>query len=189
MYEYDLILEELNERVACGELTLEEAELINDYAYEAYVIEGANSDARQEFKTASRQIKQNIKACKRMYKEGDLRGAAKKADVGIQNCDKLMSVLTEIQHESSLGTTILGMILNDLITTLKAVIVAIPTFGLGAIIVKLKDSLSALINILNFITNKNRSVGDLNSYIRSMKDSTMTMKKTLMAIKRKCMRK
>ena len=40
MYEYDLILEELNERVECGELTLEEAELINDYAYEAYVLEG-----------------------------------------------------------------------------------------------------------------------------------------------------
>lgn len=39
MYEYDLILEELNERVACEELTLEEAELINDYAYDKYVIE------------------------------------------------------------------------------------------------------------------------------------------------------
>ena len=39
MYEYDLILEELNERVECGELTLEEAELINDYAYDKYVIE------------------------------------------------------------------------------------------------------------------------------------------------------
>lgn len=40
MNEYDLILEELNERVECGELTLEEAELINDYAYDKYVIEG-----------------------------------------------------------------------------------------------------------------------------------------------------
>lgn len=39
MNTYDLILEELNARVECGELTLEEAELINDYAYEQYVIE------------------------------------------------------------------------------------------------------------------------------------------------------
>ena len=52
MYEYDLILEELNERVECGELTLEEAELINDYAYDKYVIEKEKNketdDARTE---------------------------------------------------------------------------------------------------------------------------------------------
>ena len=39
MNEYDLIYEELCERVECGELTLEEAEIINDVAYDKYVKE------------------------------------------------------------------------------------------------------------------------------------------------------
>ena len=37
--EYEAIYEELCERVECGELTLEDAELINDAAYERYVTE------------------------------------------------------------------------------------------------------------------------------------------------------
>ena len=39
MNEYDLIYEELCERVECGELSLEEAEVINDVAYDRYVNE------------------------------------------------------------------------------------------------------------------------------------------------------
>ena len=39
MNEYELIYEELCERVECGELTLEEAEIINDVAYDKYVKE------------------------------------------------------------------------------------------------------------------------------------------------------
>lgn len=37
---YDEIFEELCERVECGELTLEEAEFINDVAFDRYVSEG-----------------------------------------------------------------------------------------------------------------------------------------------------
>ena len=50
MNEYDLIYEELCERVECGELSLEDAEIINDVAYDRYVkedmsdIERYNSD-------------------------------------------------------------------------------------------------------------------------------------------------
>ena len=39
MNEYDLIYEELCERVECGELSLEDAEIINDVAYDKYVME------------------------------------------------------------------------------------------------------------------------------------------------------
>ena len=39
MNEYDLIYEELCERVECGELSLEDAEIINDVAYDRYVKE------------------------------------------------------------------------------------------------------------------------------------------------------
>lgn len=39
MNEYDLIYEELCERVECGELSLEDAEIINDVAYDRYVNE------------------------------------------------------------------------------------------------------------------------------------------------------
>ena len=39
MNEYELIYEELCERVECGELSLEDAEIINDVAYDRYVTE------------------------------------------------------------------------------------------------------------------------------------------------------
>ena len=39
MNEYELIYEELCERVECGELSLEDAEVINDVAYDRYVNE------------------------------------------------------------------------------------------------------------------------------------------------------
>ena len=39
MDEYNLIVEELIERVENGELTLEEAEIVNDYAYDLYAVD------------------------------------------------------------------------------------------------------------------------------------------------------
>ena len=63
MNEYDLIYEELCERVECGELSLEDAEIINDVAYDRYVNEANVYDklvdkhaaaARKEYDKARR---------------------------------------------------------------------------------------------------------------------------------------
>ena len=45
---YDVIHEELQDRVDCGVLALEDAEVINDLAYERYVIEKELTDAGKE---------------------------------------------------------------------------------------------------------------------------------------------
>ena len=48
MTRYNIIYEELQDRVDCGVLALEDAEVINDLAYERYVIEKELTDAGKE---------------------------------------------------------------------------------------------------------------------------------------------
>ena len=59
---YDSIYEELCDRVECGELTIEEAEMINDAAAEKYLTEGnafnrVVNDTMDEYKKTENRIK------------------------------------------------------------------------------------------------------------------------------------
>ena len=58
---YDAIYEELCERVESGELTLKEAELINDVAYGKYIVEGKISDTLKKLTNLKKMSKNKKK--------------------------------------------------------------------------------------------------------------------------------
>ena len=64
---YQQIYDELCERVECEELTLEEAEIINDAAAEKYLSEAVKLD-KQTLKKVSRSKKKTIAAIKKQYR-------------------------------------------------------------------------------------------------------------------------
>ena len=151
MYEYDLILEELNERVACGELTLEEAELINDYAYEDYVLEGANNEYRKYFKKTKKDFKMSSKRIKQYIDNDELEKAKKE----IADMIKLIEYNKKwvMNNIDSLPEKFIGSLFELVIFVGKGVLYSltalVPIVGpLASAILKLKKVINTAMAIL-----------------------------------------
>ena len=91
MYRYDIIHEELQDRVDCGMLALEDAEILDDLAYERYVIEKKLTDEE--------------KAEKAERKEGRKRKAklAAKIAAGIAAGIATLALIKKLQAKQNSG--------------------------------------------------------------------------------------
>ena len=179
MDEYNLIVEELIERVENGELTLEQAELVNDYAYELYTTEGANLDARREFKTASKDIKTKLQMAKREYKAGNYKKATHLADEVIEDTKKLSDA-------SGVGSAVIGWFASELLVSLKSMALCLPTLGIGSTIVGIKnliDIVEDIIKAINAAEMGELDPGKLNKYINQLKRATREMRKAAIRVK------
>lgn len=89
---YQQIYEELCERVDCDELTLEEAEIINEAAAEKYLVENGDFKVTTELTNASKELKSLARQASRAFAKGDYDLAEQIIDESAQLCAHIMVI-------------------------------------------------------------------------------------------------
>ena len=158
------------ERFNNGEITESEKDVLIDVLeertidnlYNEVYTEGVNLDSRAKFKEAKKQTKDAIKSAKASIKSGKYSDA-------VSELNKVKQVNSDtIKYIESLDTTtgsnILGFIVTCVITEIKMFIIAIPTFGIGSIVIGVKDLLKQISAIEHISKSKDFTEKDFNMY-------------------------
>ena len=165
---YNAIYEELTERVESGELSLEEAQMINEAAADKYLTEGANLEARKLYKEEISKYKTEIKAAVEAKKKGDCETAINHAEKAKSIAMKLKDDIGNLDPEN-VGSAVLGWIASSFITNLKAFIVGIPTLGIGSMVLGIKFVIDCCQDIYNATKKADLKPNDFNKYINDLR--------------------
>ena len=112
MNKYDIIFESLQEKVFDGELSVDEAEILNDLAYEKYILEntaktdilgrtGLNSTIKKATSETKRAIKADKSYIKKCIKKNDFDSAYKAIDSCRKNFIELKNIVFEAPTTTS----------------------------------------------------------------------------------------
>lgn len=146
--------------------------------------EGANKDARAAFKEAKTTYKENIRAARKTYKSGDYASAKKHVAVAKNALDEAASVISTI--DSSLGEVMIGAGISFIKEGVKELILAIPTFGLGAAVAGLKYIVDQNVESIDAAVKRGSAKrGDHNLNINDFKIAIKKMKATIEQMEKK----
>ena len=158
------------ERFNNGEITESEKDVLIDVLEERTIdslcnevyTEGVNLDSRAKFKEAKKQTKDAIKSAKASIKSGKYSDAVSELNKVKQVNNDTIKYIESL--DTTTGSNILGFIVTCVITEIKMFIVAIPTFGIGSIIIGVKDLLKQISAIEHISKSKDFTEKDFNMY-------------------------
>ncbi len=145
-------------------------ESVSDYLFEKaeaeFVVEGATKEINQEYKKYLAETKGLVKKIKsdiKAKKWDDARKACDDYEASIENAIKNIDEIPE-----TIGSAIAGNFLQGLISYVKALLLAIPTFGVGAVAVSIKDYIDECVGLVKEVKDicdgkKEINIGALNA--------------------------
>ena len=125
-------------------------ESVIDHLYcegETYVTEGTNSDISKKYKELVKSYKDCMSDIRKDYKN-------KEYDSAIKKCDDLkkyigdMKDLIDSKYDDA-GSVAFGLIIQGFSTAIKAMLLGIPTFGIGKAIVIVKDAVDIVTGVID----------------------------------------
>lgn len=137
-----------------GEFKMANFELLQesviDHLYcesEAYVTEGTNSDISKTYKEIVKKYKECMGDIKKDFKN-------KEYDSAIKKCDDLKKYIGDMKDiidskYDDAGSVAFGLIIQGFSTSIKAMLLGIPTFGIGKAIVIVKDTIDIVNGIIS----------------------------------------
>lgn len=132
-------------------------ESVIDHLYcegEAYVTEATNIDISKKYKEVLKKYKECMADIKKDFKAKEYDSAAKKCDDLIKYIDEMESIIDSKYDD--VGSVVWGHIIQGFLTSLKAMLFGIPTFGIGSAVVYIKDG----IDIVNGMITEYKKAGD-----------------------------
>ena len=132
-----------------GEFKMANFELLQesviDHLYcegEAYVTEGTNSDISKKYKEVVKKYKDCMADIKKDFKAKEYESAVKKCDDLMKYIDDMESIIDSKYDD--VGSVVWGYIIQGFATSVKAMILGIPTFGIGSAVVYIKDTIDII---------------------------------------------
>lgn len=132
-----------------GEFKMANFELLQesviDHLYceaETYVTEGTNSDISKKYKEVVKKYKDCMADIKKDFKAKEYESAVKKCDDLKKYIDDMESIIDSKYDD--VGSVVWGYILQGFVTSIKAMILGIPTFGIGSAVVYIKDTIDII---------------------------------------------
>ena len=181
MYDkYEAIVNGLVSSVETGALTVETAELLNDIAYEKYVVEGANLDARRVLKDLTASYRRKVKDAKAAINAGDHNKAKmilKSLDFEITKAERAVD---EISESTDGGSIILGFFFDWTVAWGRYILANLLTGGIAGTIWSFVKSWGNPIK--KALNGENLSAADFNAYINQIKERFKEMHKGVKAL-------
>ena len=169
---------------------------LSDAAIEAFfnseddeiAMEGQNLDAKDIKKSYHKEIKTLAKDAKSLYKTGNYSAAKAKYTEAANLCDKMVAEIDKL--EPSVGSAVIGYFAYGFIYTAKSILYALPTLGLGAYVVAIKeviDEIRVIItNIKKLTKGEEITASDFNMYINRLKLSGKDLAKHYRNAAKRC---
>lgn len=136
-------------------------ESVSDYLFEKaesefVVAEGATTEINREYKKYLQETKGLVKQIKSNIKDKKWDDARKACDEYEKAIKDAIDNIDEIPE--TVGSAIAGTFVQELATYAKAVLLAIPTLGIGSLVVTVKDRVEEIVGVVKEI--KDMSKGD-----------------------------
>ena len=150
--------------------------------------EGNNLDARAAEKEYGTKAKILAKEAKKLYKEGNYSGAKAKYEEAAGLLDNLVKEVDSL--EPSVASGVLGTWAYNLKISAYAYLLAVPTLGIGTLVVGVKEmikSIESLIAAIKAAKNGTLSVNDFNRYTNRIKQHAQGLAKEYRKAAAKCM--
>lgn len=144
------------------------------------VLEGANLDARKNYKLCVKKHKKIFKEIKKEIKKENYSKVKKLLKEADKNIDECLKIVKTYKDMSGVGSFIFGYMFGNIPTLARSILVSlIPYVGIGiAKIVNVVENISAICR--NLIENKEKvSISDFNTYQNKLITKLLHLKKAI----------